>query len=263
MEKSATHSDHRLERYELDDPNAYDEAITYRRGPEEQFICETDARGHRTPGGRTPLELVVDASEGFIPLWGPDVTLRWRFQPQSLNLFVDPEGAAAYLRELFGRGLELWGDAIPVRFTEATDAWDFEVAVSPQTNCRPTGGCTLARAFFPDSGRHDLVLYPTLFEQSLTEQIETMAHEFGHVFGLRHFFAPVSETAWANEIFGTHSSFSIMNYGTRSVMTPADKDDLRQLYSQVWSGELTEINGTSISQVRPFSESRIPHPACA
>ena len=94
------------------------------------------------------------------------------------------------------------------------------------------------------------------------EQVETMAHEFGHVFGLRHFFAPVSETAWAAEIFGTHSSFSIMNYGAKSVMTDADKDDLRQLYEQVWRGDLTEINGTPVQQVRPFSESRIRHPAC-
>lgn len=40
-------------------------------------ICDTDTRGHATPGNRTPFELVVDASEGFIPLWARDMTLRW------------------------------------------------------------------------------------------------------------------------------------------------------------------------------------------
>lgn len=35
---------------------------------ETKVICDTDSRGHATPKGRTPLEIVLDASEGFIPL---------------------------------------------------------------------------------------------------------------------------------------------------------------------------------------------------
>jgi hypothetical protein len=68
-------------------------------------------------------------------------------------------------------------------------------------NCTPSG-CVLASAFFPDSGRHQLVLYPKMFSQSKKEQIETLIHEIGHIFGLRHFFANVSETVWPSEIFG-------------------------------------------------------------
>ena len=33
------------------------------------IICDTDRRGHATPQGQKPTEIVVDASEGFIPLW--------------------------------------------------------------------------------------------------------------------------------------------------------------------------------------------------
>ena len=254
-------SDDGVDLLELDDPKAFDEEGTHRYR-DESVVCETDVRGYELPGDRNPLEIVVDATEGFIPLWGPEVTLRWRFQPQSMTLFVNPAAAEIYLRNLFALGLAQWADAAPVKFKEADEAWDFEIVVNPHPSCRPTGGCTLARAFFPDAGRHDLMIFPTMFDQSQEEREETMAHELGHVFGLRHFFAPVSETEWASKIFGSHNHFSIMNYGSASTMTQADRDDLAALYSLVWNGDLEEINGTPIRQVRPFSESRIPHPAC-
>ena len=43
-------------------------------------VCETDTKGHATPDGRSRTEIVLDATDGFIPLWAKDVTLRWRFQ---------------------------------------------------------------------------------------------------------------------------------------------------------------------------------------
>ena len=215
-------------------------------------VCETEQRGHATPRGRSPLEIVVDASNGFIPLWAEGVTLRWRFNARSMALFVDPEAAQTYLRSLLGSALLLWGDWLPVRFTEVADRWDFEIAVNAQENCSPNG-CTLARAFFPDAGQHDLLIYPTMFEQPFQEQVETLAHEVGHVFGLRHFFANISEQAWASEIFGKHEPFSIMNYGSESVMSDNDREDLQRLYTGAWSGEIVDVNGTPIELVQPFS----------
>lgn len=91
-----------------------------------------------------------------------------------------------------------------------------------------------------------------MFEQTEQEQVETLAHEIGHIFGLRHFFAPESETAWPSEIFGEHTRFSIMNYGRDSYMTDADRRDLKLLYQSAWSGALTNINGTPIKLVRPY-----------
>jgi predicted Zn-dependent protease len=91
-----------------------------------------------------------------------------------------------------------------------------------------------------------------MFTQSEKEQVDTIAHELGHTFGLRHFFANVSETAWPSQIFGEHKAFSIMNYGNQSELTTDDKDDLERLYQSVWNGELTNINGTPIHLVKPF-----------
>ena len=182
------------------------------------FRCDTEVRGHATPRGRSPLEIVLDASEGFIPLWIKETTLRWRFRESTMKYFKSPAAARTEIRKLLGEALLAWGDAAPVKFAERTDAPDFEIVMRKNNDC-DANGCVLASAFFPDSGRHQLVLYPEMFAQTRAEQVETLIHEIGHVFGLRHFFANISETEWSSQIFGTHKPFSIMNYGSQSVLT--------------------------------------------
>ena len=215
------------------------------------IVCDTERRGHPEPKRLHPAELVLDATEGFIPLWASGTTLRWRFQERSMSAFSNPAAAKTAIRRMLGQAVLAWGDAAPVKFTERNDAWDFEIVMRRADNCTGSG-CVLASAFFPDAGQHELVLYPKMFTQRVEEQVETLVHEIGHVFGLRHFFALVDETAWPAKVFGTHSKFSIMNYGTLSVLTQADRDDLRRLYQLVWSGQLAEVNGTQIRIVRPF-----------
>ena len=144
-----------------------------------------------------------------------------------------------------------WEDAVPVKFASRSDAWDFEIVMRQADDC-DTSGCVLASAFFPDAGRHKLVLYPKMFTQDREEQLETLIHEIGHVFGLRHFFAQLSETAWRSEIFGKHKKFSIMNYGGDSKLSDDDRGDLKKLYQMAWAGELTQINGTPIKFMKPF-----------
>ena len=215
------------------------------------YRCTTDTLGYPSPDNRGPAELVLDSSEGFIPLWQKGVTLHWRFQEQSLQHFADVSAAKSAIRSLLGQALLLWGAAVPVKFSERKDAWDFEVVVRESDDC-DINGCVLASAFFPDQGRHELNIYPKTFGEPKKEQIETLAHELGHVFGLRHFFAQLNEKKWPSVVFGKHKPFSIMNYGEKSVMTKADQDDLLNLYKQVWSGQLAQINGTPVKLVKPF-----------
>jgi hypothetical protein len=221
------------------------------------IVCDTDTRGYATPEGRSVLEIVVNVSEGFIPMWAKGTTLRWRFQDHSLHFFESPAAAKAEIRKLFGEALLAWGDAAPVKFAEREDAWDFEIVMRESDRCT-IDGCVLARAFFPDAGRHELRIYPKMFEQSREEQVETLIHEIGHAFGLRHFFANLTEVFAPSVIFGTHKRFTIMNYGPDSKLTEDDKSDLKRLYQSVWSGELTEINGTPIRLVSPFHTTGAP-----
>jgi Metallo-peptidase family M12B Reprolysin-like len=219
-------------------------------------VCRTDKRGYATPEDRDPTELVLDATEGFIPLWDKDTTLRWRFNETSMMAFANPAAAKTYFRNRMRDALALWGTAVPVRFTEVSEAWDFEVVFDATPKCNPVG-CVLASAFFPDAGQHDVTIFSTLLDQTAEEIVETLAHEFGHVFGLRHFFAKVSEGSFPSEIFGTHNKQSIMNYGKHSKMTARDRTDLKSLYTMAWSGQLTQINGTPVRLVRPFSHMRV------
>lgn len=215
-------------------------------------VCRTEKRGHVQPGGRSLVEIVVDASNGFIPLWEPDVVLRYRFNARSLRQFAKPDAARTAIRQLFGEAVLAWGDAAPIRFGERRSGVDFEIVVRNADDC-DTAGCVLASAFFPDAGKHTLLIYPKMFSQPHGEQIETLVHEMGHVFGLRHFFAQISEAQWASQLFGAQSKFSIMNYGADSKLTDADRADLKELYRKVWARELTAINGTPIQLFRPYS----------
>lgn len=213
-------------------------------------ICITDSKGYMEPDNKDLAELVVDSPEGFIPLWDENVILNWRFD-KSINKMLSPLNKTEIdIKDIFSKAVLLWGDACPIKFSENIDTWDFEITLLPD-RCS-SYGCVLASAFFPQQGRDKLVLYPKLFTLSQEEQIETLAHELGHIFGLRHFFAKISETKWNSEIFGTHQPFTIMNYGEESKMTPTDISDLKTLYDLVWSKKIKKINGTEIKLFKSY-----------
>jgi Matrixin len=213
----------------------------------EGTICKTDYR----PVKRDPSKIVLDATEGFIPLWAENLVLLWRFNETSLAMFQQPQAIKDKIRGLLNSAISAWGDSAPIRFKEADDNSDFEILVEGNDDCSPQG-CTLAKAFFPDAGRHKLYIFPKMFKQIEKEQVDTLIHEIGHIFGLRHFFAPDLETPWPSEIFGEQKPFSIMNYGEENELTSDDKSDLKKLYKSAWSGQLSSINGTPIRLVRPF-----------
>ena len=216
--------------------------------------CATDSRGYERHRNLNFDEIRVHETDGFIPLWAEDVTLRYRFNEWSFEKKYGDKAdeQKAVVQKLFDDGLSLWGDAVPVKFTYNTNASDFEIFIVQEPDCDSTG-CVLASAFFPDGGRHRFNIYPTCFDQSREEQVETFAHEQGHIFGLRHFFANISETDFPSHLFGEDSKFSIMNYGRNSFMTDSDRSDLKNLYAAVWNGELTEIDSAPIQLMYPYS----------
>lgn len=201
-------------------------------------------------------EVVVDVERGEIPLWAPGTTLHWRFNQKSLQRQEGADNMKRRVRSLLRNAIHAWKGAAPVAFMEKDSDWDFEIAILKRRDC-DQGGCTLASAFFPESGRQRLLIYPSLFECDRLEQVATMVHELGHVFGLRHYFAKTDpdEKTFPSEIFGKHSRFTIMNYGSESRLTEADKRDLKRLYTAAWSADaIAEIG-------RPVRLIKAPHMA--
>lgn len=187
-------------------------------------------------------ELVIGLKYN-IPLWNQNVTLKWKFN-SAFDDYTNSTEVKQYIRTIFTNAINEWGDASPVIFQEDNNQWDFDITILPD-NCNQSG-CTLASAFFPNEDKNILILHPKMFEQTKKEQIETLIHEIGHIFGLRHYFAKEKESSWRSEVFGVHYPLTIMNYGNYSTLTEQDRTDLKLLYQKVWNGQLTNINGLAI-----------------
>ncbi|GAB3219635.1 matrixin family metalloprotease [Algoriphagus aestuariicola] len=218
------------------------EKIKHRCVTDEAVVIENGNVPSSSDKGGRPFELVVGLGN-HIPLWEQNVTLKWRLN-SLFDTYTNSDNVKDYIRELVKDALSQWGDASPVKFEESSADCDFEVIMRPD-DC-DINGCTLASAFFPNSNLNILTLYPKMFTQSKFEQVETLIHEIGHIFGLRHYFAKDRESSWRSEIFGHHYPLTIMNYGHQSTITEQDRIDLKRLYSSVWSGKLSEINGLKI-----------------
>ena len=61
------------------------------------IICRTERKAQK----RSPLSIVLDATEGFIPLWMSNQVLRWTFDDASLAAFQNPEAIKTRIRQVF------------------------------------------------------------------------------------------------------------------------------------------------------------------
>lgn len=127
----------------------------------------------------------------------------------------------------------------------------FKVVFEEQDEEDDEGKVTLAEAFFPKAfkrgiptPRPELRVFPAFWEDDATERHVTLCHEFGHIFGLRHFQAADEDNRFVQH--GTDSETTVMNQGG---VTEVDRTDLRSLYEGAWSGQLTMLGSHRIAFV--------------
>merc|ERR1712232_134059 len=201
--------------------------------------CVTDQRKHANRE-----ELAVDFSNGFVPLWQKGTNLTYAFDLASFRGIFGSQTwkTIAAVQELFEQAQQKWEftDYVTIEQVDSIFKADFIVHAAP-TNGNMSSGFVLASAFFPNADQNDFYVYPEMF--TLGDPLNTMLHEIGHIYGLRHYFFR-EEEGFPGLTFGTENEKTIMNYGKNSIFTDTDKKDLKALYEFV--GDSSREKGVPI-----------------
>lgn len=105
---------------------------------------------------------------------------------------------------------------------------------------------TYARSFFPNESSRELIIYPPSL-QNTNYLSNILAHEVGHILGLRHEFAYEREKGYPSVLFGSKNTDSIMNYFDHPKRLQVREQDLEELerfyaYDRVKYGKLSILD---------------------
>ncbi|KLU86244.1 hypothetical protein MAPG_05260 [Magnaporthiopsis poae ATCC 64411] len=192
--------------------------------------------------------------DGGIPRWQPKQRLKYVV---CKNTFPKTsEGAHA--AEQLAKAIRMWGD-VGVTFEEAQGgaAANFRVVYSPQKH-------PLAMGFFPNDGPPEartLWIYAQAFEpRHVNNQANILAHEIGHILGLRHECAMETEQDYPSTMWGKDSPESVMqkSHFDSSMwhVQQQDRDEVKSFYetSQTTHNGMVIRNYTAPSAVYPRLE---------
>ena len=200
--------------------------------PTQIIRCQTDQVGRGQVAKAGNDSLVVDNTDGFVPLWQRGTVLRYKIDIESFqSLYANANETIANVERSFDEAFRSWRfEGIDMQRNQ--QSFDFIIHAA-DTNGDALNGYVLASAFFPSSNLNHFQIHPEAFTMG-NGLVQTLQHEIGHVFGLRHWFYWRESPA---KLFGDQSEKTIMNYGANSVLTDQDRADLQRMYNAVWSGE--------------------------
>ena len=220
----------------------------YKEG-EDVEICRTQLSNLPTVGNLPSSSKGDNGSGDHLVLGLKDMVPRWDVHTAAqgklqyylqASTFRTPD-EANFIQSLLGQAASIWnGAGASVQLQAATNAASasFDVVFDKNGN----DGAT-AMSFFPNAvGK--FYIYPPAFDDAPTkaQMLNSVAHEFGHIMGLRHEFALDTEKDEPAVQFEAKNPNSIMSYNraTRSVQ-PSDKQGLKDFYELV--------NGATIDDV--------------
>jgi len=185
----------------------------------------------------------VQLDQGQVPLWKIGSVLTWTMKTRS---FPKPE-QAAYAQQQMQSAISDWGiSGIEFQYVseDKSDTVTFTVKFS-----KTPSGSTVAKAFFPVEEQSSLVIYPIAFSEGQIRVMKNvLAHEVGHIYGLRHEFAMTE----GNTVqFGPSNPASVMNYNSPPVIQESDRTWLQKLYDA--KTPVTQIGDSDKFQVVRYS----------
>lgn len=186
-----------------------------------------------------------------------DYIPRWR-KNSLLSYFVDDESFptpadAICIREAVQKAACMWsGIAVPFKEVHCRGSAIFVVKYHPRE-------CTTiyARAFFPDELPGDLLVYKSALSNN-SYLANILAHELGHILGLRHEFADEDkrERNLRCVLFGKKNSRSIMNYYKDLGQLQVSEQDLKELEA-FYAYDREKYKGLPIHDYDPVLRKRI------
>ncbi|UKZ64737.1 uncharacterized protein TrAtP1_005948 [Trichoderma atroviride] len=167
---------------------------------------------------------VGSKDKGFAARWKKGSVLKYIIRTET---FQNPRQAGLVAREAT-KAIAMWQN-IGVRFEKVgrDEKATFAIKFCPQSdNCRRD---VYARAFFPNDSPDELSVYELALERSnVCFLANILAHEFGHILGLRHEFAVETSFLWGKE-----NARSVMNYFSdlsQLQVGPQDREELATFY---------------------------------
>ena len=126
------------------------------------------------------------------------------------------------------------------------------VMPTPSTSTNPPGPTLLASSFFPNTGPAEdrtLRIYLTaLFEHRVKYIANILAHELGHILGLRHEFPELLGSR--SVLWGKPNDDSVMNYHVKLRKCRVRTRDLVDLQS-FYASRKAKHQGLSVHEIEP------------
>ncbi|KAL7906240.1 hypothetical protein GGI35DRAFT_120779 [Trichoderma velutinum] len=177
--------------------------------------------------------------DGEIPRWRRGSELRYVVCVESFPISI-----SSLVEDSMRAAIGMW-NGIGVSFKQVARNDPATFAVVYENRNRKAYACS----FFPNDLSRELIVYPSSLQQP-DYLANILAHEIGHILGLRHEFAHEREKEYPSALFGSENAESIMNYYKHPEQLQVKKQDLEEL-ERLYSYDKPEIGKIPILDVDP------------